>query len=114
MGSMSELDGQLPGSDLPDGNPAFAAMGGDPADAFKKKSLPWPVYLAIGLAVVAGLAFVGFRSAQNRKKLKAHITFMEGYQDFEKNQVGAFWKCLFGKDGDGRRFNAPEGLNATL
>lgn len=108
---MSELDGgQLPGlgADLPGG------FGGDPADAFKKKSLPWPVYLAIGLVIVVGLAFVGIRSYQNRQKLKLHIAFMEGYQEFEKNQVGAFWKCLFGKDGDGRRFNAPEGLNAAI
>jgi hypothetical protein len=110
---MSDLDTGLPGgSDLPGGN--FGAFGGDPADALKKKSLPWPVYLAIGLAVVAAIAFVGFRSYQNRQKMKLHIAFMEGYQEFEKNQVAAFWKCLFGKDGDGRRFNAPEALNAQL
>jgi hypothetical protein len=114
MGSMSELDGgQLPdGGDLPGGG--NLAGFGDPADALKKKSLPWPVYLAIGLAILAAGAFVGFRSYQNRQKVKLHIAFMEGYQEFEKTQVGAFWKCLFGKDGDGRRFNAPEALNATL
>ena len=112
MGSMSELDGGLPGGDaLPGGGFNF---GPDPADALKKKSLPWPVYLAIALAVLAGGAFVGFKSYQNRQKVKLHIAFMEGYQEFEKNQVGAFWKCLFGKDGDGRRFNSPEALNAQL
>jgi hypothetical protein len=94
-------------------SPGFA-LGGDPADALKKKGLPWPVYLAIGLAVLAGLAFVGIRSYQNRQKVKLHTAFMEGYMEFEKNQVGAFWICLFGKDGDGRRFNSPEALNANL
>jgi hypothetical protein len=92
----------------------FGGLGGDPADALKKKSLPWPVYLAIGLAIIAGGAFMGFRSYQNRQKVKLHTAFMEGYMDFEKNQVGAYWKCLFGKDGDGRRFNAPEALNAAI
>ena len=28
-------------------------FGADPADALKSKGLPWPVYLAIGIAVVA-------------------------------------------------------------
>jgi hypothetical protein len=57
---------------------------------------------------------LGLRSYQNRQKVKLHVAFLEGYQEFEKNQVSAFWKCLFGKDGDGRRFNAVEGLNASL
>ncbi len=115
MRTMSELDGgQLPGTDFAGGMGGFPGMGGDPADAFKKKSLPWPVYLVIGIVILAGLVFMGVRAAQNRKKVQAHIAFMKSYQEFEESQVGGFWKCLFGKDGDGRRFNSPEGLNATL
>jgi hypothetical protein len=107
MGSMSELDGGLPGAGL-------GGFGGDPDLSLKKKSMPWPVYLAVGIAILAVLAFLGFRSYQNRQKLRKHIGFMENFQEFEKNNVGAFWKCLFGKDGDGRRFNSPEALNMQI
>ena len=107
MGAMSELDGGLPGGGL-------GGFGGDADLSLKKKSLPWPVYLAIGIAIIAVLAFLGFRSYQNRQKLKKHVAFMENFQEFEKNQVGAFWKCLFGKEGDGRRFNSPEQLNMQI
>lgn len=66
------------------------------------------------VAIATLLAVMGIRSHQNRQKLKGHVAFMEGYVEFEKVQVGAFWRCLFGKDGDGRRFDSPDRLNATL
>lgn len=105
---MSEMDGGLPGSG------GLGGFGAEPDVSLQKKSLPWPVYLAIAIAILAGLAFMGFRSYQNRQKLKKHIGFMETFQDFEKDKVGAFWKCLFGKEGDGRRFNSPEALNMQI
>src|SRR5438132_1635992 len=81
-----------PAAGLPGGG--FGGLG-DPADELKNKGMPWPAYLAIGIVILAGLAFVGVRSYQNRQKLKLHTAFMENYMEFEKNQVGAFWKCLF-------------------
>ena len=107
MGSMSELDGGLPWR--------WARwVRWRPRSEPEEKSLPWPAYLAVAIAILAVLAFLGFRSYQNRQKLKKHIGFMENFQEFEKNNVGAFWKCLFGKDGDGRRFNSPEALNMQI
>ena len=42
------------------------------------------------------------------------VHFMEQFAEYEKSQVNLFWRCMFGKDGDGRRFNAPEQLNASV
>lgn len=98
---MSDLDGGLGGF-------------GDPGAELKGKGLPWPVYLAIGIAVLAVLAVFGVHEVQKRNRRKLHVAFMEQFADFEKNQVNLFWRCLFGKDGDGRRFNAPEALNAAI
>jgi hypothetical protein len=45
---------------------------------------------------------------------KAHLAFAAQFKEFEESQVNDFWRCLFGRDGDGRRFNSPEQLNAML
>lgn len=99
---------------MPSGGLDGGGFGADPADALKSKGLPWPVYLAIGIALVAVIGVFGYRSVQARKQRKLHVSFMEQYADFEKNSVNGFWRCLFGKDGDGRRYNAPEALNAAI
>lgn len=114
-GAMSDLSSNDPFSGgLGGGLPGGFGGGPDPADALKKKGLPWPVYLAIGIALLAVFGFLGFRSYQGRQKRKLHVAFMEQFADYEKNQVNGFWRCMFGKDGDGRRFNAPEALNAAI
>jgi hypothetical protein len=86
----------------------------DPQLSLKGKGLPWPVYLALGLAVAVGIGFAGLHAYQTRQKRKVHVAFMAEFADFEKNEVNAFWRCLFGKEGDARKFNAPEQLNANL
>ena len=111
MGPMSNLGGGLPGSD---GSQLPGYSVGDPGAELKGKGMPWPVYLLIAIVAVAGIGYLGLRSVQNRNKRKLHVTFMESFAAFEKDQVGAFWKCMFGKDGDGRRFNAPEQLNMSI
>lgn len=100
--------------DLNSGLPTFTPFSPEPEVNLKGKGLPWPVYLAIGLVVAAGLAFLIFRSYQNRELRKVHVAFMERFADFERDDANAFWKCLFGKDGDPRRFNQPEQVNAQL
>jgi hypothetical protein len=99
---MSNLDGGL------------GDFGADPGSELKGKGVPWPVYLAIGIAVLALVGFAGVHEVQKRNRRKLHVAFMEQFADFEKNQVNLFWRCLFGKDGDGRRFNAPEALNGAI
>lgn len=49
-------------------------------------------------------------TAAARDTRKLHVAFAEQFAEFEKTQVNGFWRCLFGQDGDGRRFNAPEQL----
>lgn len=95
------------------------AVGGspglpDPGMELKKGGLPWPVYLAIGIALMAGIGFMLFRSSQNRQKRLLHANFMQEFVDFEKKSVNEFWKCLFGKDADGRRWNEPSQLNGAI
>ncbi len=99
---MSDFDGGLGG------------FGADPGEALKKKSLPWPVYLAIGIVLLAVIGLLGAHEVSKRNKRKLHVAFMEQYLAFEKDQVNLFWRCLFGKDGDGRRFASPEALNAAM
>ncbi len=113
MGTMSELDGDKQ-EDLANLPGVGSAFGYDPGAELKKKGLPWPAYLAIGIAVVAVLGFLAFRSQKKREERKVHVAFLEQLQDYEKNTVNAFWRCLFGKEGDGRRFNQPEQLNGQL
>ena len=91
--------------------PSFSA---DPQVNLKGGGVPWPVYLAVGLAVVAGGAFLGIKVMQTQKNRKVHAEFMTRFQDFEKDEVGGFWRCLFGKEGDGRRFSVPEQFANTL
>jgi hypothetical protein len=91
----------------------FEPLAQDPATSLKGKGLPWPVYLAIGLAVVAVLGFLGLRSYQNRERRKVHVRFMEQFQDFERNEVSLFWRCLFGKEGEAR-LRGPDDLNMQL
>lgn len=45
---------------------------------------------------------------------RKHVAFVEQFVDFEKNQVNALWRCLFGRDGDGRRFTSAEQLSMAL
>ncbi len=97
-----------------DGGMSPTSFSPDPQLSLKSKGLPWPVYLAIGLAVAVGAAFVGLHMVQTRQKRKTQAAFMLEFADFEKNEANAFWRCLFGKDGDARKFNAPEQLNANL
>lgn len=52
----------------------------------------------------------GQPSADSRK----HVAFAEQFAAFEKNQVNASWRCLFGKDGDLRRFSSAEQLSLAL
>lgn len=99
---MSNLDGGMGGFDA------------EPGSELKGKGLPWPVYLAIGIAVLAVLGLLGAREVQKRNRRKLHVAFMEQFAEFEKGQVNLFWRCMFGKEGDGRRFNAPEQLNASV
>jgi hypothetical protein len=99
---MSDLDGGLGG------------FGAEPGGELKSKGLPWPVYLAIGIALLAVLGLLGAREVQKRNRRKLHVAFMEQFAEFEKGQVNLFWRCMFGKEGDGRRFNAPEALNASV
>ena len=114
MGTMSELDGDKQ-EDLANLLPGVgSAFGYDPGAELKKKGLPWPAYLAIGIAVAALIGFLAFRSHKKREERKVHVAFLEQMLDYEKNTVNAFWRCLFGKEGDGRRFNQPEQLNGQL
>ena len=101
-GRMSDLDGGLGG------------FGAEPGAELKSKGLPWPVYLAIGIALLAVLGGLGAREVQKRNRRKVHVAFMEQFLAYEKDSVNLFWRCLFGKDGDGRRFNSPEQLNAQI
>ena len=100
-------------SDQFDGN-LGASFAPDPNVDLKSQGLPWPVYLAIGLAVVAGIGFLGVRIWQGQKNRKLHAEFMQRFADYEKDEVGGFWKCLFGKEGDGRRFTLPEQFAGQL
>jgi hypothetical protein len=103
---MSNLDGGLP---------PFSPLSGDPGAELKGKGVPWPVYLAIGLAVAGAIGFVVLRSYKGREKRKVHVAFMETFADFEKNDVAKFWRCLFNtKDADARRFNTPDQMTAQL
>ncbi|MCS6913883.1 MAG: hypothetical protein RMK29_03635 [Myxococcales bacterium] len=101
-------------SDLDSGLPPIAPLSTEPAVSLKGKGLPWPVYLALALAGVAVLAFLGLRSWKNREQRKVHVAFMEQFADYEKNEVNKFWRCLFGKDADPRRFADPEALSNQL
>ncbi|HMU40226.1 MAG TPA: hypothetical protein PKE31_14555 [Pseudomonadota bacterium] len=105
-GGQQEDLGNLPG--------VGSAFGYDPGAELKKKGLPWPAYLAIGIALAAAFGFFMFRSYKKREERKVHVAFGEQFQEYEKNVVNAFWRCLFGKEGDGRRFNQPEQLNGQL
>lgn len=107
---MSDLQMGLPGGT---GLPGFG-MPGDQDLSLKKKSLPWPVFLALGIMVVSGGGYMAYRSSQNKKKLLAHQAFMAGFMEFEKESVGGFWRCMFGKEGDGRKFTTADGLNMQI
>lgn len=111
-GAMSDLGSpQDEVSNLPGVGSAF---GYDPGAELKKKGLPWPAYLAFGIAALAVIGFLAYRSHKSREQRKLHVAFLEQLQDYEKNQVNGFWRCLFGKEGDGRRFNQAEQLNNQL
>ena len=100
---MQNLDGGLSNSFSP-----------DPQVDLRGKGPPWPVYLAISLLFVIGAGFLGVRSYQNRNLRKQHAAFMQQFAEYETTDVNAFWRCLFGKEGDARRFNSPESLNNAL
>lgn len=105
MGPMSDLGGAS--------LDPFAG-GNDPGLELKKRGMPWPVYLAAGIALLAVLGFFFFKSGQNRKKRAQHAEFMEQFVEFEKKTANDFWRCLFGKEGDGRRYNEPSQLNGAI
>ena len=44
--------------------------------------------VAIGLAVVAGIGFLGVRIWQGQKNRKLHAEFMQRFADYEKDEVG--------------------------
>lgn len=86
----------------------------DPQVDLRGKGPPWPVYLAVGLLVVVGAGFLGFRSYQTRQQRKLHVAFIQQFADFEQNDVNAFWRCLFGKEADPRMINNPDNVSQML
>lgn len=97
-----------------DGGEPLSPFTQEPAADLRGKGLPWPVYLAGGLAVVAVVGFFAFRGWQTREKRKVHVHFMEQFAEFEKKDANDFWRCLFGKEGDARQFNQPEQVTQRL
>ena len=93
----------------------FSPLSADPGAELKGKGTPWPVFLAIGLAILGGIGFFSLRSYKGREKRKVHVAFMETFAEFEKNDVAKFWRCLFNsKDADARRYNTPDQMTAQL
>jgi hypothetical protein len=96
-----------------DGDASFSSFAPEPQMDLKRKGMPWPVYLAGGLAVAAVAGFFGYQNYREEQRRKTHIQFMNNFQEFEQKETAAFWTCLFGKDAQAR-LNAPEQVTNQL
>ena len=71
MWTMSEQDGGQQ-DDLANLPGVGSAFGYDPGAELKKKGLPWPAYIAIGIAASALLGFLFFRASDIVKPYPAN------------------------------------------
>jgi hypothetical protein len=72
-----------------------------------------PLYIFIALAV-GGIGFAVFRMVSTRSRAKEHATFMEKFASVEKDDVGAFWSCIFGPHQDPGAFQSNIELGQKL
>lgn len=102
-----------PDLDNPGGSNPSAPDALDPSLALKKKGSKVPL-VVIGVAVVGGIGFFVYSSMKTQEERKRHVDIMATFQNIEKDDVGAFARCIFGPQGDLAKFPDNLALSAQV
>ena len=103
---LDELGGS---SDLPPGG-----GGGDAIDLKKGSKSKTPLLIVVLLLAAVGIGFVVFKIKKGYEHDKQVAALVTRFESVEKEDVGAFWRCLFGKDADPGMFDDNLKLGARL
>jgi hypothetical protein len=111
-----------PSSGLPlgpsqDPPPPFAPTGEFSALMAKREAVQKrnrAVYGLVGVAVMAGLAFMWVSDSQKKASVQAKLEFAEKWIDLDKRETGAFWACVMASEVDVGMFTAAAQIQGRI